>query len=274
MISHTWLTFVEVARAEASAVGGHCWYQMAALLDSHGGNPHTVRLHGSHCSAIRSFFRIARHYDGLCTLDYTQFVEPVQFPDRPMRLDRILGLIPPEQPSHLGRVWGALLDVALTVPVELGPLVGARDFLYAIQVSASPHHTTIAVPPSRSTIIRLESVDLQFTIEAFDEAVSVHWSPSVLARRTPWRPPTLSFWECDAVHDNGIQCVICMDRPAGVRLRPCGHKVVCIDCFARLCGGRDEPRLLAQCVVCKATVTDVRRDNDPVDFIRMIEEDT
>lgn len=270
MVSHTWLTFVEVARTEASAVGGHAVSRMATLLDAHGGNPHTVRLHESHCRAIRIFFGVARHYTGLCTLDYTYFTEPVPFLDRPVRLDHVLALIPRDQPHRLGRVWGALFDVALSVPVELGPLVDARNFLCAVQSSASPQRPPTTTAPTRfSATIRLELLDLQ--ADATDEAVGIHWSPasSALVHRTLWRPSSLSFWDSDAMYDNGIQCVVCMDRPAGVRFRPCGHKVVCVDCFTRLCGGRDEPRLPAQCVVCKATVTDAQRDNHPVDFIRM-----
>jgi hypothetical protein len=80
-------------------------------------------------------------------------------------------------------------------------------------------------------------------------------------RPEPWcpAPDGASYWPADTSLDIGAECVVCLDRPSGVRFSPCGHRNTCICCFTGLIRTlkTNEP---LQCPVCRTTVTGASRD--------------
>lgn len=74
-----------------------------------------------------------------------------------------------------------------------------------------------------------------------------------------------SYWAFDAAYDNGPECVVCATNPAGVRLLPCKHKVVCTCCFTKL----SEASVVLSCPMCRIEVRDAVRDANPMNYERV-----
>lgn len=75
-----------------------------------------------------------------------------------------------------------------------------------------------------------------------------------------------SHWSYNPLRDNGVACVSCKTNPAGLRFRPCGHKVVCICCFTDWLDDDDRRPFIA-CPVCESDVRDAVRDSNHAELV-------
>jgi hypothetical protein len=70
-----------------------------------------------------------------------------------------------------------------------------------------------------------------------------------------------SYFDFDPTIDNApLKCVVCYANDAGVRIVPCGHKILCVCCFTALAKRAGTGPL--RCPLCRGVAAEAARDDD------------